>query len=34
MTSGATLTAATIALQKNRIYDVYTSVLARVQKQI
>jgi len=34
MTSGATLTAATIALQKNRNYDVYTSVLARVQKQI
>lgn len=34
MTSGATLTAATIALQKNRNYDVYTSVFARVQKQI
>ena len=34
MTSGATLTAATKALQKNGNYDVYTSVLARVQKQI
>jgi len=34
MTSGATLTAATKALQKSGNYDVYTSVLARVQKQI
>ena len=34
MTTGATLTAAAIALQKNGNYDVYTSVLARVEKQI
>jgi predicted amidophosphoribosyltransferase len=34
MTSGATLSVATKALQKNGNYDVYTCVLARVEKQI
>ena len=34
MTSVATLTAATKALQKSGNYDVYISILARVQKQI